>query len=246
MFAPRHGNGAGRPTPWSALAQPSCPAPNCVREIEWPFIQYFSSSNVYAGMDEVLQALPMADTPKEPLAQIVATQGPRLRAFVRGQIRDWVEADDIVQDAFVELASVYGLTKPIEHVAAWLTRVVRHRIIDRYRAKAREAALFESAGGTALNSVGEPDRIIDGWMAPAGEGPEGIYLREQVIDELAAALEELPPEQREVFIAHEIDAKSFKELAAESGTGLSTLLGRKHAAVKYLRRRLADLQFMLD
>jgi DNA-directed RNA polymerase specialized sigma24 family protein len=89
---------------------------------------------------------------------------------------------------------------------------------------------------------GEPERIVDSWMAPAQDGPEGIYFREQVIDELAAALEELPAEQREVFVAHEFDGKSFQELAAETGAGLSTLLSRKHAAVKYLRRRLADLQ----
>jgi RNA polymerase sigma factor (sigma-70 family) len=197
-------------------------------------------------MDEVLKASPMADWPKEPLAQIVATQGPRLRAFVRREIRDWVEADDIVQDAFEELASVYGLTKPIEHVAAWLTRVVRHRIIDRYRAKAREATLFEPARSRRPMPEAEPERVVDTWMAPIREGPEGVYFREQVIDELAAALEELPAEQREVFVAHEFDGKSFKELAAETGTGLSTLLGRKHAAVKYLRRRLADLQLILD
>jgi RNA polymerase sigma factor (sigma-70 family) len=188
----------------------------------------------------------MADRPREQLAQIVAAQGPRLRTFVRRQIRDWAEADDIVQDAFAELASMYGLTKPIEHVAAWLTRVVRHRIIDRYRARAREATLFEPAGGRGPESEGEPERMVDSWMAPAREGPEGVYFREQVIDELAAALEELPPEQREIFVAHEFDGKTFKELAAETGAGLSTLLGRKHAAVKYLRQRLAGLQLMLD
>jgi RNA polymerase sigma factor (sigma-70 family) len=169
----------------------------------------------------------------------VAAQGPRLRAFIRRQVADLSEVEDIVQDTFVELVAAYRLMEPIEHVAAWLKRVARNRIIDRFR--------------KASKSVGEPASTrdpgpgpLEEWLAPDDVGPEAHYVREMLADELAAALDELPEEQRAVFIAHELDGRSFKELSAETGVGVNTLLGRKHAAVRHLRRRLQDIRTEFD
>jgi RNA polymerase sigma factor (sigma-70 family) len=182
-------------------------------------------------------------------ARIVATvaaQGPRLRAFVRRQVADLSEAEDIVQDAFVELVSAYRLMEPIEHVAAWLMRVARNRIIDRFRRQSRTSSMRGPAFRHNAGSSSEPPTILDEWLAPDAAGPEGNYVREVLADELAAALDELPAEQRAVFIAHELEGRSFKDLAADMGVGVNTLLGRKHAAVRHLRRRLQDIRSELD
>jgi RNA polymerase sigma factor (sigma-70 family) len=186
---------------------------------------------------------------REDNARIVAAvvaQGPRLRAFVRRQVADLSDVEDIVQDTFVELVSAYRLMEPIEHVAAWLMRVARNRIIDRFRKQFRKSALSESTARHHADSSPEPISIIDEWLAPDAAGPEASYVREVLADELAAALDELPAEQRAVFIAHELEGRSFKDLAAELGVGVSTLLGRKHAAVRHLRRRLQDIRSELD
>jgi RNA polymerase sigma factor (sigma-70 family) len=162
------------------------------------------------------------------MAAVVA-QGPRLRAFVRRQVTDLCEVEDIVQDTFVELVSAYRLMRPIEHVAAWLVRVARNRIIDRFRKR------------SAADRAG----ILEDWL-PETTGPEADFGRAVLADELAAAVDELPAEQRAVFIAHELEGRSFKDLAAELGVGVNTLLGRKHAAVRHLRRRLQDIRAELD
>jgi RNA polymerase sigma factor (sigma-70 family) len=125
---------------------------------------------------------------------------------------------------------------------AALSRVARHRIIDRYRARAREAQRFvigDSAGD-------EPERITGQWLAPAADGPEGAYLRARVVQVLTEALQSLPSEQREVFMAHEFDGRSFKPLSADTGIPINTLLSRKHTAVTALRERLASYQSWLD
>jgi RNA polymerase sigma factor (sigma-70 family) len=176
----------------------------------------------------------------------VAAQGPRLRAFVRRQVADLSEVDDIVQDTFVELVSAYRLTEPIEHVAAWLMRVARNRIIDRFRKQSRKTSLSTPASRHDADSSSEPRSTVDEWLAPDAAGPEANYARDVLADELAAALDELPAEQRVVFIAHELEGRSFKDLAAEMGVGVNTLLGRKHAAVRHFRRRLQDIRSELD
>jgi RNA polymerase sigma factor (sigma-70 family) len=176
------------------------------------------------------------------IAAAVAAQGPRLRAFVRRQVADLTEVEDIVQDAFLELVSAYRLTEPIEHVAAWLMRVARNRIIDRFRKQSRKSAVSEPSGMDHAHST----TILDEWLAPDSAGPEANYVREILADELAAAVDELPAEQRAVFVAHELEGRSFKDLAAEMGVGVNTLLGRKHAAVRHLRRRLQDIRSELD
>jgi RNA polymerase sigma factor (sigma-70 family) len=189
-----------------------------------------------------LHAHPMNDARQAALSRVVAEVSPKLRAFVRRRVRDLSDAEDIVQDALLELATAYGLAEPIERAAAWVARVARHRIIDRYRARAREAQRF-----VTVDAVGdEPERIIEQWLAPAADGPEGAYLRERVIEALTEALQSLPSAQREAFVAHEFDGRTFKELSAESGIPVNTLLSRKHAAVSALRERLANYQSWLD
>jgi RNA polymerase sigma factor (sigma-70 family) len=180
------------------------------------------------------------------IAAAVAAQGPRLRAFVRRQVADLSEVDDIVQDTFLELVSAYRLVQPIEHLAAWLMRVARNRIIDRFRARSRQASLVDSPGADVPGSSSGPARVLGEWLAPADAGPESAYVRELLADELIAALGELPAQQRDVFVAHELDGRSFKELSAETGVGVNTLLGRKHAAVRHLRRRLEDIHSEFD
>jgi RNA polymerase sigma factor (sigma-70 family) len=170
----------------------------------------------------------------------VAAQGPRLRAFIRRQVADLSEVEDIVQETFVELVAAYRLMEPIEHLAAWLKRVARNRIIDRFRKASRQVS--ESASTADPDSNLRPGGLLDERLAPAAADPEATYVREMLVVELAAALDELPAEQRAVFIAHELDGRSFKELSAESGVGINTLLGRKHAAVRHLRERLHDIR----
>jgi RNA polymerase sigma factor (sigma-70 family) len=184
----------------------------------------------------------MNEARKAALSRIVADVSPTLRAFVRRRVRELSDAEDIVQDALLELATVYGLAEPIERAAAWVARVARHRIIDRYRARAREAQRFVAADA----AWDEPERIIEQWLAPAADGPEGAYLRGRVIEALTEALQSLPSEQRDVFVAHEFDGRSFKALSADTGVPVNTLLSRKHAAVTALRERLTPFQSWLD
>jgi RNA polymerase sigma factor (sigma-70 family) len=193
-------------------------------------------------MDAVLHAPLMDEARKAALSRVVAEVSPKLRSFVRRRVRNLPDAEDIVQDALLELASAYGLAEPIERAAAWVARVAQHRIIDRYRARSREAQRFVTADA----DWEEPERIIEQWLAPAADGPEGIYLRERFIEALTDALQSLPPEQREVFVAHEFDGRSFKALSADTGIPVNTLLGRKHAAVNALRERLSHYQSWLD
>ncbi|HXN09611.1 MAG TPA: RNA polymerase sigma factor [Steroidobacteraceae bacterium] len=185
-------------------------------------------------MNDAMALAPANAADDERIAAAVAAQGPRLRAFVRRRVADLDEAEDIVQEAFLELVSAHRLMAPVDHVAAWLLRVAGNRIIDRFRMGARR--------GPVLDPVRQADALAR-WPAPAADGPEARYARELLGKELTAALEELPAEQREVFIAHELEGHSFKELAAATGVGVNTLLGRKHAAVRHLRERLEDQRY---
>jgi RNA polymerase sigma factor (sigma-70 family) len=197
-------------------------------------------------MDDVVSLATMPDNIKERLAATVASQGPRLRSFVRRRVDDLSDVDDIVQDVFSELVAAYRLMEPVEHVAAWLLRVARNRIIDRFRARTREAAVIDHDTPYDWDGTVEPNRVFDDWLAPVDDGPEASYARAILADELLAAIDELPKEERDVFIAHELDGRTFKELAAATGVGLNTLLGRKHAAVQHLRRRLQDIRSEFD
>jgi RNA polymerase sigma factor (sigma-70 family) len=152
------------------------------------------------------------------------------------------DVEDILQDVFYELVEAYRVMKPIEHVGAWLFRVARNRITDLFRRKRPESL---SSAVAAPDEDGEA-MLLEELLPSRDAGPEAAYARQVLIEELDAALEELPEEQRQAFAAHEIEGKSFQELAQETGLSVNTLVLRKHYAVKYLRQRLeeiyADLQ----
>lgn len=190
-------------------------------------------------MDTTLTAdARMAEEDKR-ITETISRERGRLRNFIRRRVPDANEAEDILQDVFFEYVEAYRLPEPVEQVGAWLFRVARNRIIDRFRKK-REVQL-----------PAVPDGEDDGcWLEevlPSPEsGPEAAYARSMLLEELYAALAELPKEQREVFIAHELDGRSFKELAAESGVVVNTLLARKRYAVLHLRARLQAIYDELD
>lgn len=164
------------------------------------------------------------------LSETIARERPRLRRFVRSRVADARDAEDIVQEVFSELVEAEAMLVPIERAGAWLLRVARNRIADFFR-KSKPAPLDDAAAGDEVVAVED--------LLPAAEaGPDAAYARAVLLEELEAALEELPDTQREVFIAHELEGRSFKELAAESGVGINTLLARKHYAVLHLRGRL--------
>ena len=170
------------------------------------------------------------------LSEIVAGERSRLRNFIRRRVPDPSDAEDIVQEVFYELVEANRLLMPIEHVTGWLFRVARNRITDLFRKKKAEA--FSDAA--LVDDEGETLRIEDLLPSPDA-GPEALYARSVLLDELALALGELPAEQREVFLAHEVEGRSFKELAAASGVSVNTLLSRKRYAVLHLRERLQNI-----
>ena len=168
------------------------------------------------------------------IADVVQQEQSRLRAFVRQRLSDEGEVEDILQEVFYELVAAYRLLTPVEQVGAWLYRVARNRIIDFFRKKKPETFENGPEGG-----VSDEDTILLEDLLPSPEaGPEAAYACRVLLEELEAALAELPQEQREVFIAHELDGRSFKELAKESGLNVNTLLSRKRYAVLHLRQRL--------
>ncbi|UIN19892.1 RNA polymerase sigma factor [Herbaspirillum frisingense] len=178
---------------------------------------------------------PMSDQDREITATVMRERS-RLGGFIRRRVADAGEAEDILQEVFYEFVQAYRLPEPIEQVSAWLFRVARNRIIDRFR-KRKEEPLPESRDAEDLDGADQAWRLD--LLLPASEdGPEAAYARAALITALQEALEELPEAQREVFIAHELDGKSFKEMAADSGTSLNTLLARKRYAVLHLRERL--------
>ena len=176
---------------------------------------------------------PMAERDKRIVETVTRERG-RLANFIRKRVPDASEAEDILQEVFYEFVEAYRLPEPIEQVGAWLFRVARNRIIDRFRKK-KEVALPETPADS------EQGDWLDEVLPSADAGPEAAYAREVLLGELFAALAELPEEQRAVFIAHELDGRSFKELSAESGVGVNTLLGRKRYAVMHLRARLQSI-----
>lgn len=163
------------------------------------------------------------------ITETVTRERSRLRNFIRSRVPDPGDAEDILQDVFSELVGAVRLMVPLEEESGWLFRVARNRIIDLFRKK-KPAPLSDSEWLSIEELLPSPDG-----------GPEAAYARGVMLDELDAALDDLPPEQREVFVAHELQGRSFKELAAESGVPLNTLLTRKHAAVLRLRKRLQSI-----
>jgi len=170
------------------------------------------------------------------ISEIVAEQRSRLRNFIRRRVPDPSDAEDIVQEVFYELVEANRLLMPIEHVTGWLFRVARNRITDLFRKKKPESF----SGQAVEDEDGELLRIEDLLPSPDA-GPEALYFRNVLLDELEFALGELPEAQREVFVAHELEGRSFKELSVASGVSVNTLLSRKRYAVLHLRERLQSI-----
>jgi RNA polymerase sigma factor (sigma-70 family) len=172
------------------------------------------------------------------LTATILRERTRLGHFIRRRVRDPSDAEDILQDVFHEFVQAYRLPAPIEQASAWLFRVARNRIIDVFR-KRRELPLAEAAA----EPDDESEYRLDLALPSQDAGPEAAYARSVLLDALQAALDELPPNQRDVFVAHELEGRSFKELAGESGVSVNTLLARKRYAVLHLR---ASLQAVYD
>jgi RNA polymerase sigma factor (sigma-70 family) len=173
----------------------------------------------------------------QQIAETVEQEQTRLRNFIRRRVPDAGEAEDILQDVFFELVVAYRLMKPIEQVGAWLFRVARSRITDRFR-KRRPELLSQKP---MRHSEDEEILLLEDLLPSPDAGPEAAFARAVLLEELGDALDELPEEQREVFLAHEIEGRSFKDLAAQSGLSVNTLLSRKHYAVMHLRERLREI-----
>jgi RNA polymerase sigma factor (sigma-70 family) len=178
----------------------------------------------------------MALEQDQRISEVVKREQSRLRNFIRRRVPDPRDAEDIVQEVFYELVEANRLLMPIEHVTGWLFRVARNRITDLFRKKRPEP--FSEAA--VENEDGELLQIEDLLPSPDA-GPEALYFRNLLLDEMELAVDELPDEQREIFVAHELEGRSFKELAAESGMSLNTLLSRKRYAVLHLRKRLQSI-----
>jgi RNA polymerase sigma factor (sigma-70 family) len=168
------------------------------------------------------------------IAEAIEQDAPRLRSFIGKRVFDTGDAEDILQDVFYELIQTYRIMKPVEKVTAWLYRVARNRITDLFR-KQRPDSLNEPV------FQDEDSTTVLDLLPSDDDGPDAIYARNLLLQSLDDALEELPEEQREVFIAHELEGRSFKEMSQETGTSINTLLSRKRYAVLHLRRRLEEI-----
>jgi RNA polymerase sigma factor (sigma-70 family) len=191
-------------------------------------------------MDEPVSVISMAEQDRQ-ISEVVTEQRARLRNFIRRRVPDPADVEDIVQEVFYELVEANRLLMPIDHVTGWLFRVARNRITDLFRKKKPQPfsdAAVEDEDGALLQ--------IEDLLPSPDAGPEALYFRNVLLDELEFALAELPDEQREVFVAHEIEGRSFKELSAETGVNINTLLARKRYAILHLRERLHSIYDELD
>jgi RNA polymerase sigma factor (sigma-70 family) len=178
---------------------------------------------------------PMSLEQDRRISEVVKREQSRLRNFIRRRVPDPRDAEDILQDVFYELVEANRLLMPIEHVTGWLFRVARNRITDLFRKKTPES--FSDAG---VEDDEELLRLEDLLPSPDA-GPDALYVRNLLLDELELAVDELPEEQRKVFITHELEGCSFKQMAAETGVSVNTLLSRKRYAVLHLRERLQSI-----
>jgi RNA polymerase sigma factor (sigma-70 family) len=185
-------------------------------------------------MSKALSTNWMTGEQDQRISEAFGLERARLRNFIRRRVPDENDVEDILQDAFYELVEAYRMMKPVEQVSAWLFRVVRNRITDLFRKKRPQAMPEAPASST---DDGET-LLLEDLLPSPDAGPEEVYARNVLLEEVDAALDELPEEQREVFIAHEVEGLSFKELAAATGVPVNTLLSRKHYAVMHLRQRL--------
>jgi RNA polymerase sigma factor (sigma-70 family) len=178
----------------------------------------------------------MALEQDQRISEVVKREQSRLRNFIRRRVPDPRDAEDILQDVFYELVEANRLLKPIEHVTGWLFRVARNRITDLFRKRKPE-----SFGDAAVADEDDERLSLEDLLPSPDAGPEALYAGNALLDELTWAIAELPEEQREVFVAHELEGRTFKEMAAETGVSVNTLLSRKRYAVRHLRERLQDV-----
>jgi len=186
-------------------------------------------------MDEPTSVALMSEQDRR-ISELVAKQGARLRNFIRKRVPNEADVEDLLQEVFYELVEANRLLMPIEYVTGWLFQVARNRITDLFRKKKPET--FSDAA--VVDEEGELLRIEDLLPSPDA-GPEAVYVRNEMLQELELALSELPQEQRQIFLAHEFEGRSFKELSQESGVSINTLLSRKRYAMLHLRERLRSV-----
>jgi len=179
-------------------------------------------------MKDVLILERMDFEQNQRISEVVGREQTRLRDFIRRRVPDARDAEDVLQDVFQKLVEANRLLMPIDHVTGWLFRVARNRITDLFRKKKPE-------------SFDEGELTLEELLPSPEGGPDALYVRNLFLEELEDALDELPDEQREVFVAHELEGRTFKEIAGDSGVSINTLLSRKHYAVLHLRERLQSI-----
>ena len=179
---------------------------------------------------------PMALEQDQRITEVVKREQSRLRNFIRRRVPDPRDAEDILQDVFYELVEANRLLMPIEHITGWLFRVARNRITDLFRKKRPE-----NFSDTTVTDEDDELLQLEDLLPSPDAGPEALYVRSVILDELELALDELPEEQHDVFVAHELEGHSFKEISAETGVSVNTLLSRKRYAVLHLRKRLQSI-----
>jgi RNA polymerase sigma factor (sigma-70 family) len=189
-------------------------------------------------MNEAASLERMALEQDQRISDVVKREQSRLRNFIRRRVPDSRDVEDILQDVFYELVEANRLLMPIEHVSGWLFRVARNRITDLFRKKKPES--LSDAASTHEDDEGERLQLEDLLPSPDA-GPEALYARSVLLHELEMAVDELPDDQRKVFVAHELVGRSFKEMSAETGVSVNTLLSRKRYAVLHLRQRLQSI-----
>ncbi len=187
-------------------------------------------------MDEALREQWIIVQQDQQISEAIERERPRLSNFIRKRVADPGDAEDILQEVFYELVEAYRMMKPVEQMTGWLFRVARNRITDLFRGKKHVAA-----GERAVRAEDGEDLQWEGLLPSPEAGPDAAYARSVLLQEMDAALDELPEEQREVFMAHEFLGYSFKELAEQTGVSVNTLLSRKHYAVVHLRQRLQTI-----
>ena len=190
-------------------------------------------------MKDAASLEPMALDQDGRIAEVVKREQSRLRNFIRRRVPDPRDAEDILQDVFYALVEANRLLMSIDHVTGWLFRVARNRITDLFRKK--KPVNFSEAAARGGADEDDERLLLEDLLPSPDAGPEALYVRRALLDELEEALDELPKEQRDVFVAHEVDGRSFKEMAAETGVSVNTLLSRKRYAVRHLRERLQDV-----
>jgi RNA polymerase sigma factor (sigma-70 family) len=188
-------------------------------------------------MKDVAAITPMFAEQNQRISEAIGREQSRLRNFIRKRVPNVADAEDILQDVFYELVEANRRLMPVGHLTGWLYRVARNRITDLFR-KQQPGSLSDLSGGEDDGEM----LLLEDLLPAAEDGPDALYARKVLLAELEHAVRELPEEQRTVFIAHEVEGRSFNEMAAETGVSLNTLLSRKRYAVLYLRKRLQHIQ----